>query len=50
MYGTIIGQGTFTAPSTIVNQTIAIPQGADWMTVYNYTQSRQYSCLLSGQG
>ena len=38
MYGTIIGQGTFTAPSTIVNQTIAIPQGADWMTVYNYTQ------------
>ena len=38
MYGTIIGQGTFTAPSTIINQVIAIPQGVDWMTVRNYTQ------------
>src|ERR1700685_3994092 len=38
MYGTIIGQGTFTAPSTIVNQVIAIPQGVDWMAVRNYTQ------------
>ena len=38
MDGTILGQGTFTAPSTIVNQYIQIPSGADWMKVYNYTQ------------
>lgn len=37
MDGTIIGQGTFTAPSTIVNQVVAIPSGADWMQVTNYT-------------
>jgi hypothetical protein len=38
MDGTIIGQGSFSAPSTIVNQYIVIPSGADWMKVYNYTQ------------
>lgn len=38
MDGTIIGQGTFVVPSTIVNQVIAIPSGVDWMKVYNYTQ------------
>lgn len=38
MDGTIIGQGTFTAPATIVNQIIQIPSNADWMRVYNYTQ------------
>lgn len=37
-YGTVLGQGTFTAPSTIVNQLIVIPSGVDWMWVYNYTQ------------
>lgn len=38
MDGTILGQGTFTAPSTIVNQYIQIPSGADWMRVVNYTR------------
>lgn len=38
MDGTILGQGTFTAPSTIVPQYIQIPSNADWMRVYNYTQ------------
>lgn len=37
-YGTVIGQGTFTAPATIVNQPIVIPSGVDWMWVWNYTQ------------
>jgi hypothetical protein len=36
---TIIGQGSFTQGATAVNQIIAIPQGADWMEVYNYTQA-----------
>lgn len=38
MDGTIIGQGSFIAPATIVNQVIAIPSGADWVKVLNYTQ------------
>lgn len=38
MDGTIIGQGSFVVPATIVNQVIAIPSGADWMRVVNYTQ------------
>ena len=38
MDGTILGQGSFIVPSTIVNQYIQIPSGADWMKVYNYTQ------------
>ena len=38
MDGTILGQGSFVVPSTIVNQVIAIPSGVDWMNVYNYTQ------------
>jgi len=36
---TIIGQGSFTQGATAVNQIIAIPQGADWVEVYNYTQA-----------
>lgn len=38
MDGTILGQGSFIVPSTIVNQLIAIPSSADWMRVVNYTQ------------
>lgn len=38
MDGTILGQGMFTAPATIINQVIAIPSAADWVNVYNYTQ------------
>lgn len=38
MDGTILGQGTFTAPSTIVNQIIQIPSAADWVQVRNYTR------------
>jgi hypothetical protein len=38
MDGTILGQGSFIAPSTIVNQVIQIPSGADWVKVKNYTQ------------
>ena len=36
---TIISQGSFTQPATAVNQIIAIPQGCDWVEVYNYTQA-----------
>lgn len=38
MDGTILSQGSFIAPSTIINQVIAIPSNADWMKVVNYTQ------------
>ena len=39
MDGTILSQGRFVVPSTVVNQFIAIPSGADWMKVYNYTNA-----------
>ncbi len=39
MDGTILGQGSFVVPSTIVNQIIQIPSGADWLSVRNYTQT-----------
>jgi hypothetical protein len=39
MDGTIIGQGRFVVPATVVNQVIAIPSGADWVKVVNYTRS-----------
>ena len=39
MDGTIIGQGSFIAPSTIVNQIISIPSNADWMYVRNFTKA-----------
>lgn len=39
MDGTIIGQGSFIVPATIVNQVIAIPSGVDWLSVRNYTQT-----------
>jgi len=38
MDGTILGQGSFVVPSTVVNQLIVIPSNADWMEVLNYTQ------------
>ena len=38
MDGTILGQGSFVAPSTIVNQVIQVPSAADWVKVYNFTQ------------
>jgi hypothetical protein len=39
MDGTILSQGSFIAPRTIVNQVIAIPSGIDWIRVINYTQT-----------
>lgn len=39
MDGTILGQGTFTQTSGAPAVTVAIPSGADWMKVYNYTQA-----------
>lgn len=38
MDGTILGQGSFIVPATIVNQVIAIPSSADWVSVRNYTR------------
>lgn len=38
MDGTILGQGSFVAPSTIVNKLIVIPSGVDHLWVHNYTQ------------
>lgn len=37
-YGTVVSQGTFVVPSTVVNQSVVIPSGVDWMWVWNYTQ------------
>lgn len=39
MDGTILGQGTFTQTSGSPAVTVAIPSGADFMYVYNYTQA-----------
>lgn len=38
MDGTILGQGSFTVPATIVNQYIQVPSAADWCRVINYTR------------
>lgn len=38
MDGTILGQGRFIVPATVINQVVQIPSGADWMRVLNYTQ------------
>ena len=38
MDGTILSQGSFIAPATIINQIIQIPSQADWVRVMNYTQ------------
>ena len=39
MDGTILSQGRFIVPATIINRVIAIPSNADWMWVKNYTQA-----------
>lgn len=39
MDGTILSQGSFVVPSTIVNQYIQIPSAADWMRVVNFTRA-----------
>ncbi len=39
MDGTILGQGTFTQTAGNPAVTVAIPSGADFMYVYNYTQA-----------
>lgn len=36
---TIVYQGTFTQPSTAVNQIIPLPSGADYFKTYNYTKA-----------
>ncbi len=38
MDGTILSQGSFIVPATIVNQYIQIPSGADFMHVRNFTR------------
>src|ERR1700679_1443088 len=39
MDGTVLQQGSFIVPATVVNQIVQIPANADWMWVYNYTQA-----------
>lgn len=39
MDGTILGQGSFVVPATIVPVNIQIPSGVDWMKVVNYTRA-----------
>ena len=39
MDGTILSQGRFIVPATIVNQVIAVPSGIDFMWVKNYTRA-----------
>ncbi len=38
MDGTILGQGSFVVGASVVPLNVAIPCGADWMKVSNYTQ------------
>ncbi len=39
MDGTILSQGSFVVPATIVNQIVQIPSNADFMWVRNFTQA-----------
>lgn len=39
MDGTILGQGRFVVPATVVNQVIVIPSNVDFMWVKNYTNA-----------
>lgn len=48
MDGTIIGQGSFIVPATVVNQVIAIPCGVDWISVRNYTQTGTAGVVAPG--
>jgi hypothetical protein len=45
MDGTILSQGSFIVPSTIVNQIIVVPSGIDWISVRNITEAS-----LAGNG
>lgn len=38
MDGTILSQGSFVVPATIVNKTIVVPSNLDWIEVRNYTR------------
>ncbi len=38
MDGTILSQGSFVVPATIVNRIVAIPSNCDWMEVRNFTR------------
>ena len=38
MDGTILSQGSFIVPATIVNKTIVVPSNLDWISVVNYTR------------
>ncbi|HTJ49066.1 MAG TPA: hypothetical protein VL443_06385 [Cyclobacteriaceae bacterium] len=38
MDGTILSQGSFIVPATIVNRTLVIPSNVDWIEVRNYTR------------
>jgi hypothetical protein len=49
MDGTIIGQGRFVVPATVVPQYIKIPSNTDWMYVYNYTNA-QFVGAATGDG
>ncbi len=48
MDGTILSQGRFVVPSTVVNQIIAVPSGIDWMHVRNYTQTALAGVAATG--
>jgi len=48
MDGTILSQGSFIVPATIVNQLVAIPSNADWMRVWNYTQTGAAGVAAAG--
>ncbi len=39
MDGTILSQGRFVVPATVVNQYLNIPSNVDWMRVLNYTNA-----------
>lgn len=39
MDGTILGQGSFVVPASIVPRIIQVPSGVDWMRVVNYTRA-----------
>lgn len=50
MDGTILSQGRFVVPTTVVDQLIAIPSNVDWMKVYNYTQFGTAAAGATGTG
>lgn len=50
MDGTILSQGSFVVPATIVNQIIQIPSNADFMWVRNYTQTGAIGVFATAAG